>query len=237
MIFGFIILTFLTVDADKEAQQTAEKLQKTYQKLGNVQSEFSQTYIDTLRGSQRVESGELWVHKDGRLRWSYKNPTEKDFIFDGKSAFFYEPENRQVTIFDKFQEDDLWKTMQFLWGKTSWKERFNVEACPKICREQFVNYKTLTLIPKKVLGSLDHAWIIIDPKTHRISQALLFDALENKNIYEFKNIRTVATFKNTIFQFVIPEGTSILRATANDNEETTAKPPAPENIKIFKRPE
>ena len=37
-------------------------------------------------------------------RWSYLDPVPKDFVFTGERAFFYEPDNAQVTVFEQFKD-------------------------------------------------------------------------------------------------------------------------------------
>ena len=68
----------------------------------------------------------LWAKPDGRVRWSYLDPVRKDFVFDGEAAYFYEPENAQVTVFERFQDSPLANAVQFLWGQGDIEATFDV---------------------------------------------------------------------------------------------------------------
>jgi len=83
------------------------QVQTTYRTGGDLTAAFTQNYIDRLRPNPRVESGHLWAKKDGRVRWRYEQPNVKEFVFDGKRAHFYEPDNAQVTVFDNFVDSPL----------------------------------------------------------------------------------------------------------------------------------
>src|SRR5262245_58384914 len=110
-------------------EAVVQRVQAVYEKAGDLEADFTQSYVEKLRGKTRVESGHLWAKKDGRVRWEYREPVPKYFVFDGKDAFFYEPENAQVTEFEKFEDSDLSNALRFLLGKGDLAKRFTVAAC------------------------------------------------------------------------------------------------------------
>ena len=72
----------------------AQAVDEHYNHLQSLQAEFSEIYQGS--GMERTESGTLWLKKPGKMRWEYRSPEEKLFVGDGKDAWLYFPEEKQV---------------------------------------------------------------------------------------------------------------------------------------------
>ena len=166
MIETLLILT--TLAATPTPTEVLVKVQASYKKLGDMEALFSQTYVDKLRGKRHEESGRLWAKQDGRLRWSYDKPTPKDFVYDGETAYFYEPENAQVTVFERFQDSPLSGAVRFLWGQGNIAELFDVRACATSCDVGDKGDRVVELWPKSEIPTVDHSVFAVDPKTDRV---------------------------------------------------------------------
>lgn len=200
-------------DAGDESLVLAERIQNVYTRVGDVRAEFAQTYIDKLRGQRPTERGVLWAKSDGRVRWSYREPVRKDFVFTGTNAYFYEPNNAQVTVFDNFETSPLANAIRFLWGQGSILETFNVSPCTERCEESPAGYTSLLLRPKNPIAVVEAIQLSVDSKTARVKRSIVFDPLGNKTQYVFDAIRFGEAVEDKKFVFKIPEGVSIIRAT------------------------
>ncbi len=189
------------------------EIQKAYQQGGDFSASFTHVYINKLRGKKKVESGRLWAKRDGRVRWSYQKPSHKDFIYDGKTAYFYEPDKAQVSIYEGFQKSPLWNAMRFLWGQGSLSESFDVRSCDASCGEAEAGDVLIKLVPKEPLAAVDHVVLVIDPKAKRVRRSLVFDALGNRTEYQFSDVKLGITVKPEKFDFTIPDGVNRVRAT------------------------
>ena len=88
------------------------------------------------------ESGVLWLKKPGKMRWEYRsNPGQanderagygqgyaKFFVSDGKNAWLYVPEDRQVEAVSVKQFDDLRSPLGLFLGKTKLEKELQALA-------------------------------------------------------------------------------------------------------------
>jgi outer membrane lipoprotein carrier protein len=116
LIFGLLLAAMAYAENPASVHSIADAVDTHYNHLQSLQSEFSETYRGN--GSERVESGTLWLKKPGKMRWEYRSPREKLFLSDGKDAWFYVPGDRQVRKTPVKKLDDLRSPLGFLLGKT-----------------------------------------------------------------------------------------------------------------------
>ena len=77
-----------------DVKSEAAAVDAHYNHLHSLQAEFTELYRGS--GMERTESGTLWLKKPGKMRWEYRSPKEKLFVSDGKTAWFYVPDDRQA---------------------------------------------------------------------------------------------------------------------------------------------
>ncbi len=100
----------------QDVQTIAAAVDAHYNHLRSLQTEFTEVYRGS--GIERTESGTLWLKKPGKMRWEYRSPREKVFVSDGKTAWFYVPEDRQARKTAAKKLDDIRSPLAFLLGKT-----------------------------------------------------------------------------------------------------------------------
>ena len=211
MFAALIAVSF--IGTGPSAEVIIESLQNSYQELGELSANFSQTYVDKLRGRRSAETGKLWVKNDGRVRWSYQVPTRKDFVYDGDKAFFYEPANAQVTVFEEFEDSQLSVAMRFLWGQGDIKELFDVVPCDAACALGLKADWKLKLLPKKPIATLKSVVLVIDPLSSRPKLSVVYDNLGNRTEYAFSKFKKETNISPKKFAFKVPKGVSILRSS------------------------
>lgn len=215
-------LLAILVTAPLDPTAVVARVGATYRAGGDMTARFTQTYTDKLRGKSRVESGQMWVKKDGRVRWSYQAPEQKDFVFDGRVAFFYEPENTQVTIFEHFKDSPIAQALQFLWGQGEVEKVFAIGPCQKDCPAPEPHVMAVQLTPKEPLPTVHHVVMRIDTAAYLVQASTVVDPLGNTNVYAFNQPQFGAKLDNAKFDFTPPTGVSILRADANSNQPAGA---------------
>ncbi len=193
--------------------ETLGKVRAAYQQGGDFEASFTHVYIDKLRGKKRQETGKMWVKRDGRVRWSYLDPVRKDFVFTGKQAIFYEPEAAQVTLFEDFQDSPLSEATRFLWGQGRIDKLFDAKTCASHCDLGAAQEIVIELWPKQELASIDHTALVVDASSYRVLRSIIFDTLGNRTEYHFADVKLNAKVSSKKFDFVVPPGVSILRAS------------------------
>ncbi len=189
-----------------------QNIQRTYQASGDIHAQFEHVYAEPIRKKKRIEKGALWVKQDGRVRWSYTSPHLKDFVFDGKTAYFYEPEHAQVTVFEDFDKSDIGQISKLLWGQGNLKERFNVEDCNNQCPPSPNTVWALLLTPKKTTPQLKKAILWVNRDAWYVEKTTLFDPLNNTSEYIFNNFKKNEIIENKKFTFKAPAGVSVLKS-------------------------
>jgi outer membrane lipoprotein carrier protein len=85
-----------------------QALENHYRNANTLQAEFLERYSEG--GSEaRLESGRVYFARPGRMRWEYQSPETKLFVSDGKTLWFYVPEDHTATRQSVKQSDD-WRT-------------------------------------------------------------------------------------------------------------------------------
>ncbi len=224
---GGALLLWVTLGAaGAELDQAVERVQQTYRQAGDLEARFTQVFVDQLRGKRREESGRLWAKADGRVRWSYLTPVRKEFIYDGESAYFYEPANAQVTVFERFADSPLANALRFLWGQGNIRDTFRLAPCAAGCEIAQANELAVELWPKQEIPTVDHSLLVIDRSTWRVRASVVIDPLGNRNEYHFADLRFAVKVDPAKFDFVVPKGVSVLRPTLEEPQPPAKRPPA-----------
>lgn len=189
-----------------------QQVERSYQQAGHLEASFVQVYEDVALERKQQESGRMWVSQAGQVHWLYEQPERKQFVFDGTNAFFYEPSQQQVTVFDDFSATPLALTLQLLWGKGERKRMFRYQACQADCPEASKTWVGHWLYPKEAMAQVERVCLYTNSETQRITLVVLYDALDNRNSYRFDNIVLGKAMPAEHFVFAMPEHVHLLRA-------------------------
>jgi outer membrane lipoprotein carrier protein len=117
-----LLLLCSPIFAQTNVREIAERVDKHYNSLQTLQADFTEIYQGV--GISRTESGVLLLKRPGRMRWEYRQPRQKLFISDGRSAWFYIPGERQARKTPLKKLDDLRSPLAYLLGKTKLAKEF-----------------------------------------------------------------------------------------------------------------
>jgi len=186
---------------------------QTYLKAGDITAKFSQVYVGGLRGKKQEAEGRLWAKQDGRVRWDYEQPEPKIFIYNGTSAYLYEPLNAQVMIFDDLKDTKMAQALRLLMGQEDVRKHFAVGACELHCGLAQKNEVVVELVPNKPLVNIERVALVIDPVSKRVVMTTTFDSLGYRTEYRFTDLEFNAQVSDDRFLFEKPAGVHELRAT------------------------
>src|SRR6266404_56916 len=117
-----LLLAASAVAQPPKVSDVAGRVDRYYNNLRSLQADFAESYRGN--GIARAESGTMWLKQPGKMRWEYRVPTEKVFVTDGKTAWFYVPGDRQARKAAVKQLDDLRTPLRYLLGKTRLQKEF-----------------------------------------------------------------------------------------------------------------
>ncbi|MEQ1886781.1 MAG: outer membrane lipoprotein carrier protein LolA [Bryobacteraceae bacterium] len=116
---------FLTLALSAQAadvSQVLKGLEERYNNSQTLQLSFTETY--TYRGRARVEKGELFLRKPGKMRWQYAAPVGKLFVSDGKFIYAYSPQDNRAEKMKLKEADDMRAPLAFLLGRLHFADDF-----------------------------------------------------------------------------------------------------------------
>jgi outer membrane lipoprotein carrier protein len=178
-----------------------------YNHLQSSKADFSQKYEGP--GMSRTESGTLWLKKPGRMRWEYRQPTQKIFLTDSHTAWFYVSGERQAKKTALKNLDDIRSPLRYLLGKTKLeKELIGLALAPDV---PAVNSGGVVLrgVPKGMQDRISSVLLEISP-AHQITRILIQEVDGASTDFRFTNIEENASVQENLFHFSPPPGVEVI---------------------------
>lgn len=210
-IAGLLLFTGLSGRASdlkaSDVKQIAAAVDAHYNHLRSMEAQFTELYRGS--GMERTESGTLWLKKPGKMRWEYRSPKEKLFVSDGKSAWFYVPDDRQARKSSAKKLEDLRSPLAFLLGKTRLeKELRGLSLAPDIAPVQAGDV-VLRGIPRGMEDQIAEFVLEITPE-HRILRVIMQQVDGASTEYRFSDQKEDVAVADARFGFTPPAGTEVM---------------------------
>jgi len=206
IVFG-LAATLATATSTPDVHTIAQAVDERYNHLRTLQTDFTEIYRGA--GTERAESGTLWLKKPGKMRWEYRSPREKLFLSDGKDAWFYVPGERQVRRTAVKKLDDLRSPLAFLLGKTKLeKELQGLSVAPDVTPLVAGNV-VLRGVPKSLADRVSLVLLEITPE-HWIGRILIEEVDGSVTEYRFNGQKENVAVPDRQFHFVVPDGIEVI---------------------------
>jgi outer membrane lipoprotein carrier protein len=190
-----------------DVHSLASAVDARYNHLHTLQCEFTEIYSGA--GSQRTESGTLWLKKPGKMRWEYRSPRAKLFVGDGKNAWFYVPGERQVRRTEIRKLDDLRSPLAFLLGKTKLEKELADLSLALDVSPIVVGDTVLRGAPKAMADRVNQVLLEITPESW-IRRIVIQEADGSTTEYRFSDEKENVKIADQRFEFSIPEGVEVI---------------------------
>ena len=207
-LFTLLLITSTaTTSSAADVRSIAEAVDRHYNHLHTLECEFTEIYSGS--DSERTEAGTLWLKKPGKMRWEYRSPKAKLFVVDGKNAWFYVPDERQVRRTSVKKLDDLRSPLAFLLGKTQLeKELQGLSLAPDV-PPLVVGDIVLRGVPKALTDRLNQVLVEISPDSS-IRRIVLQQSDGARIEYRFGEEKEDAKIADQQFQFLVPDGVEVV---------------------------
>ncbi|HEV8524892.1 MAG TPA: outer membrane lipoprotein chaperone LolA [Terriglobales bacterium] len=208
-LLTFLLLVAAPLTAVTPVEDIAKRVDRRYNELRTLSADFVETYRGL--GMSRTESGTLWLKKPGKMRWDYRQPHEKLFLIDGKTAYFYVPGDRQARKTAVKNLDDLRSPLRYLLGKTKLQKEFEdlamVEGVPPLTAGNIV----LRGVPRHLAERVSMVLLEVTPQG-RIERIVAEDVDGSSTEFRFSNQREDVTLADSSFRFSAPPGVEVIEA-------------------------
>jgi len=157
MVVGGWIACLPSAQAADSLARMLKGVEERYNHTETLQVAFAETY--TAKGRpKKVEKGELYLRKPGRMRWEYTSPAGKLFGSDGKFAYAYFPDEKRFERSSLKGTEDMKAPLAFLLGKLQFEKEFRDFRSEPDGPSTFI-----TAIPKSDKLPYTEVTFLIDP--------------------------------------------------------------------------
>lgn len=192
----------------KDGEYVIESLQKSYDSAVDFVAQFRQeTEVKTLNRNLKAW-GRLYFKRPGKMLWRYDEPKGQWLLADGKSLYYYQPEQGQVI---KSQLKNAFRSeipLSFLLGIGNLKRDFRV-----ILKGLEQGNYVLHLAPKGDLEGVGEILLGIDPHAFDILWTRIRDAVGNVTTIRFSSMRRGVGLKDSLFRLQVPDGVDVVELT------------------------
>lgn len=190
-----------------DVKAIASAVDAHYNHLRTLQAEFTELYRGS--GMERTESGTLWLKKPGKMRWEYRSPKEKLFVSDGKTAWFYVPEDRQARKSSAKKVEDLRSPLAFLLGKTKLERELRGLSLAPDIEPLASGDVVLRGVPKGLEDQISEIVLEVTPD-NRIARLIMQEVDGASTEYRFSDQQEDVNIQDARFGFKPPAETEIV---------------------------
>jgi outer membrane lipoprotein carrier protein len=105
---AFLWIHLLALPSFSDAAIYVKRFEAKYRAEKTLQATFLERYTENGQ-TVRTEAGTAYFRRPGKMRWEYESPEQDLFLVDGKTAWFYVPNDHTVTRVPAKQSAD-WRT-------------------------------------------------------------------------------------------------------------------------------
>jgi len=206
---GSLLLLSAAVPAERQtdASDLVQGVQHRYDNTTDLTADVEQEIVVASAERTLRSQGTVAFKRPGKMRWVLHNHEEQIIVADGKTLWFYQPEERQVL---KAPFDAAFRSsapISFLTGVGRITENFEVTL-----EERGLGVAHLNLLPRKRTGEVGRLRLAVVEATYDIVAADILDALGNETRIRFKNLARNVGLSDEVFRFEIPAGVDVIEA-------------------------
>ena len=193
--------------AEPTADEVADKVQARYDATHDFTAAVRQELAMSSGGKTTTATGTVAFKKPGKMRWDLREGTSQVIVADGRTLWFYEPDEKQV-LTAPFQAAFRSTTpISFLTGVGRLRDDFVVAAV-----ERDGSALRLELTPRRTDADLGKLRLSVDPATYDIVGAEVTDPVGNRTRLFFTDLKRNAGLSDEAFRFEVPAGVDVVEA-------------------------
>jgi outer membrane lipoprotein carrier protein len=189
-------------------QEVVQRVEERYEQFWSLTADFIQESTNKMLGQTRRAKGKVYFQKGGLMRWEYTTSPENVWVSDGKTLWFYQPEENQVVL-QKVDDEKGGLFFGFLLGRGNLTRDFEIQGEDEEAIEAEKAYR-VTLTPKEPHAMMSRLVLDVDRKTWDVRQSEVYDAYDNLTRTRFSRIRVNRELAQDLFTVEIPPGTEVI---------------------------
>ncbi len=209
---GSSAVTALSAAPAVTAEQAVANLQRALAAVTTLQARFEQLHYSMTVSEPLREKGDLFLQKPDRMRWAYKDPQDKVFLYKEGVIEMYLPEDKQLTrspVSKEALESDIFG---ILLGTVGLRDAYTVED--SLFPTTATRVRQVKLTPRTE-GEFSHILLEIDDSTWLLRRAIFLEWAGNKREFVFSRVRTGIRIPARTFTLKVPPDTEIIDDTGS----------------------
>ena len=202
LVFGLAgtVLVFTPMPA---AFADKDLLEDFFVKVRTLQADFHQVVLDEDLAPLQETSGQMWLARPGRFRWSYGQPVEQEGLADGSRLWVYDVGLEQVIVRD--QSKTLGNTpAALLAGEDKPGDSYLIEYLGK---QGAISW--ITLFPKDSSAPFSQIQLGFENGDLRLVQML--DQLDQITRLRLDNVIVNDQLPQDLFRLNLPAGVDVIQ--------------------------
>jgi outer membrane lipoprotein carrier protein len=195
------------------SKQLVTAITEAYRSVYSLKAEFLQQSSFAGLTSGNASKGQVAFEKPGRMHWTYLEPEKQEFISDGRTLWFYQPDFSQVMVSDFTDAFDSELPVSFLLGVGNLEESFTLLSS---CKRD--DDRALELKPRSASGELERFWLLVDSESYLPTGAKTIDIGGNETVIKLINQKTNVKIDRGEFSFDYPDNVDVIDARGMADE-------------------
>jgi len=191
-------------------EEAVTNLEKALKAARTLRADFEQLHYSMSVSEPLREKGELLFEKPDRMRWEYKAPQDKVFLYKEGVLETYLPEDKQLTRSPVAEEALKSDIFGIFLGTMSFHDAYAIESNPFPTDAARVRQVKLT---PKTEGDYSHILLEIDETTWLLRRAIFLEWAGAKREFVFSRVRTGVRLPSDAFTLKVPPGTEVIDDT------------------------
>ena len=192
------------------AGEAVANMEKALKSVASLEARFEQFYYSMSVSEPLREKGELFFQKPDRMRWAYKSPPDKVFLYKDGVVEMYLPEDKQLTRSPVDPEALKSDIFGIFLGTVSFRDAYLIVDNPFPTDASRV--RQVKLVPRTE-GEFAHLLLEIDEATWLPRRVIFLEWAGNKREFVFSRVRTGGRIPAGTFTLKVPPGTEIIDDT------------------------
>ena len=205
-LIGLLLLLLLSFS--QTVEEVALKTEAKLRSIQSLQANFDQIFYPSSQSTPLRERGKFYFKKPDWMKWEYKQPEEKIFLYKEGVFLIYYPQDKELVQSEISKERYESEVLSLLSGKRSMSDHYLLEFSPFPSENQ--NAWKLKLTPKEEEEN-SSILLEIDEKTWLILKAIFFDWAGNKSEFHFSQIKTNISLPQRFFELKVPADVEIFK--------------------------
>ncbi|MBW1650209.1 MAG: outer membrane lipoprotein carrier protein LolA [Deltaproteobacteria bacterium] len=208
-IFFLSLFVFYAFCGAAFALDPDEMMDKVISKYGF--RAFSASFVQTtsLKSMDMTDkaSGYIIFKPPYKMCWKYYTPEVQEAVSDGKTFWIYNEKDNQVTTGKAEAFFKNGRGGSFLTDIKNLRKNFEITPEGKI-KDNIYRFR---LLPVKENPNISSVYLLISAKSLDIVGISTYNAYDDENSLEFKNVKLLNDIPDSEFDFIIPKGAEVIR--------------------------